>query len=103
MLRSPWVRVFLLSGLSAVLLQAQVNTSAIAGIVTDESGSVSPGVEISVVQGGTGLARKTVTNDTGEYVLPQLPPGRYELTAEARGFQKTVIPDLTLAIAQRER
>src|SRR5216683_2340775 len=49
------------------------------------------------------LTRKTTTNETGEYVLPQLPPGRYQVTAEAAGFQKTIIRDVTLAIAQRER
>src|SRR5215467_4707666 len=103
MFRPLFVFGFLLAGVGAVLLDAQVNTSVIAGIVTDESGSVAPGVEIVAVQAATGLTRKTVTNDSGEYVLPQLPPGRYELTAQARGFQKTVIPDVTLAIAQRER
>src|SRR5215831_16819073 len=103
MFRSLFVFSFLLAGTGAALLRAQVNTSAIAGIVTDESGRVAPGVEIEVVQAATGLTRKTITNDTGEYVLPQLPPGRYELTAQAPGFQKTVVPDITLAIAQREK
>ena len=73
-----------LAGIEAVSLNAQVNTSALAGIVTDESGSVAPNVEITAVQEATGLTRKTTTNDTGEYVLPQLPPGRYELTAQAK-------------------
>src|SRR5262245_27874250 len=102
-LRRFCITSILLALATSHLLNAQVNTSAIAGIVTDESGSVAPKVEITMVQEGTGLTRKTTTNDTGEYVLPQLPPGRYELTAQAPGFQKTVIRDVMLAIAQRER
>src|SRR6266702_727543 len=101
--RSFLVLSLLLSGAGVWLLRAQVNTSAIAGIVTDESGSVAPNVEVAAVQEATGLTRKTRTNETGEYVLPQLPPGRYQVTAEAAGFQKTLIRDVTLAIAQRER
>src|SRR5439155_1479855 len=101
--RSFLVLSLLLSGAGVWLLRAQVNTSAIAGIVTDESGSVAPNVEVTAVQEATGLTRKTRTNETGEYVLPQLPPGRYQVTAEAAGFQKTLIRDVTLAIAQRER
>ena len=86
--RSFLVLSLLLSGAGVWLLRAQVNTSAIAGIVTDESGSVAPNVEVTAVQEATGLTRKTRTNETGEYVLPQLPPGRYQVTAEAAGFQK---------------
>lgn len=81
---------------------AQVNTSAIAGAITDESGSVVPNASISVVHVDTGLERKTQSGEAGEYVFPQLPPGRYELTARAPGFQGAVVKDLVLAIAQRE-
>lgn len=101
--RSFLVLSLLLGSAGVGLLSAQVNTSTIAGIVTDESGSVAPNVEVTAIQEATGLTRKTNTNETGEYVLPQLPPGRYQVTAEAAGFQKTIIRDVMLAIAQRER
>ncbi len=81
---------------------AQVNTSSIAGVVTDESGSLIPAASISVTQPATGLERKTQSGENGGYVLPQLPPGRYEITATAAGFQTAVVKDLVLAIAQRE-
>ena len=103
MSRSFLVLSLLLGSAGVRLLSAQVNTSTIAGIVMDESGSVAPNVEVTAVQEATGLTRKTHTNETGEYVLPQLPPGRYQVTAEAAGFQKTIIRDVMLAIAQRER
>ncbi|MBI3470648.1 MAG: TonB-dependent receptor [Candidatus Solibacter usitatus] len=89
--------------LSLAPLAAQVNTSAIAGVVTDESGSVVPGAAITITQVETGLTRKTVSTEAGEYVAPQLPPGRYEVSAQATGFQRATVKDVVLAIAQRER
>lgn len=91
--------LFLFTSLAGL---AQVSTSAIAGTVTDESGSGIPGASISVTQVGTGLERKTSSGETGEYVFPQLPPGRYEITATATGFQTALVRDIVLAIAQRE-
>src|SRR5713226_5718764 len=95
-----WVVCLLLSSVLAPFAPAQVNTSSIAGVVTDESGSLIPAASISAIQLATGLERKTQTGENGEYVLPQLPPGKYEITAKATGFQTAVVKDLTLAIAQ---
>ena len=86
----------------AALGCAQVNTSSFAGVVTDESGSVIPRAQITVTQLSTGLERQTQSGENGEYVLPQLPPGSYEIAAKATGFQTAVVKDLVLAIAQRE-
>src|SRR6516164_4672363 len=86
----------------AALGCAQVNTSSFAGVVTDESGSVIPRAQITVTQLSTGLERQTQSGENGEYVLPQLPPGSYEIAAKATGFQTVVVKDLVLAIAQRE-
>src|SRR5437016_6926001 len=87
----------------ASLVLAQVNTSAISGIVTDESGSVVPSAQITVTQAATGLVRKVETSTSGEYVVPQLGPGRYEIAVQATGFQSATAKDIDLAIAQRER
>ena len=82
---------------------AQVNTSAISGTVTDESGSIVPNVSITVTQESTGFARTTKTADNGEYTVAQLPPGRYTVKAAATGFQSAVASAINLDIAQRSR
>ncbi|HLJ16410.1 MAG TPA: TonB-dependent receptor [Bryobacteraceae bacterium] len=82
---------------------AQVNTSAIAGVITDESGSVVPNATVTVTQAATGLTRKVTSANNGEYVVPQLPPGRYDAKVEASGFQAATATGITLDIAQRER
>ena len=62
-------------------------TAQISGIVRDSSGGVLPGVDITATQTDTGLARTTVTNESGAYVLPNLPLGPYRLDATLSGFR----------------
>jgi hypothetical protein len=62
-------------------------TAQIAGSVTDASGAVLPGVEITATQIDTGTTRTVVTNETGAYVLPSLPLGPYRLQAALPGFR----------------
>jgi hypothetical protein len=84
-------------------LYGQINTSAIVGIVTDETGSAVPNATVTVTQEGTGLLRKVQSSEAGEYVVPQLAPGRYQIGVEAKGFQAATARNVDLAIAQRER
>ena len=62
-------------------------TAQISGTVKDPSGAVLPGVEITVTQTDTGIARNAVTNETGSYVLPNLAVGPYKLEAALPGFR----------------
>jgi Carboxypeptidase regulatory-like domain len=61
-------------------------TATISGTARDQSGAVLPGVTITVTQQETSLVRTTVTNETGSYVLPNLPLGPYRLEAMLQGF-----------------
>ena len=62
-------------------------TAQISGTARDQSGAVLPGVEIRVTQTDTGITRDAVTNETGSYVLPNLPIGPYRLEASLPGFR----------------
>src|SRR5947207_10963859 len=62
-------------------------TAQISGTAKDQSGAVLPGVEITATQTDTGIARTAVTNETGSYVLPNLPIGPYKLEASLGGFR----------------
>src|SRR5438067_720616 len=62
-------------------------TAQISGTARDQSGAVLPGVEVRVTQTETGIARDAVTNETGSYVLPNLPLGPYRLEASLPGFR----------------
>jgi hypothetical protein len=82
-------------------IRAQVNTSTIAGVVTDPTGAFVGNAKVVATLLTTGQQRATRTNDAGEYVFPQLAPGVYRLNVTATGFQTAIVDDLTLNIAER--
>ena len=73
-------------------------TAEISGTARDQSGAVLPGVEVTVTQTNTGVARSTVTNETGSYVLPNLAIGPYRLEASLPGFRTYVQSGIVLQV-----
>jgi hypothetical protein len=71
---------------STVVTSAQQSTADLSGRVTDSSGGVLPGATVTVTQTNTGLVRSTVTDETGAYLLPDLPTGPYRLEITLAGF-----------------
>src|SRR5687767_5733961 len=69
---------------SSVWAQA---TAQINGTVVDSSGGVLPGVTVLAIQTETGFRRETVSDQTGSYVLLNLPVGPYRLEATLAGFR----------------
>jgi hypothetical protein len=67
---------------------AQAPWGTLKGVVTDPTGAVIAGVQISIVNGETGLMREVVTSPEGTFGAPTLPPGRYLVTGEATGFPR---------------
>src|SRR5205823_13970584 len=67
---------------SAALAAAQTNTGQISGTVKDTSGAVLPGVTVTVTNVGTNIARTTITDDKGAFVVTSLPVGTYKVSAE---------------------
>jgi hypothetical protein len=83
---------------------SQTSVSAtINGIVTDQSGAVVPGVKITVTNIGTRQVFTTTTNASGYYVVPNLPPGVYDLQAERKGFEVYLSRDIHLDPASSVR
>src|SRR5439155_214856 len=74
------------------------STAQINGTVTDQSGAVLPGVEVTATQTETGLTRSVVSNETGSYVLPNLPVGPYRLEAGLPGFRKFAQTGIVLQV-----
>ena len=87
----------LLLVLGCVDMWAQA-TAQITGTVADPSGAVLPGAEITATQTETGIARMTVSNETGAYVLPNLPTGPYKLEVSLPGFRTFVQAGILLQV-----
>jgi Carboxypeptidase regulatory-like domain len=68
-----------------VPMAAQTFRGGINGSVEDASGAVLDGVKISAVNESTGFSRVVLTGSTGEFSIPELPPGVYSVSALKRG------------------
>src|SRR5712691_32445 len=66
---------------------AQAIYGSIFGIVTDTSGAAVSGAKVTVTSLGKGTKVETTTNDTGNYVVTHLIPGKYDVRAELTGFK----------------
>src|SRR2546426_6626553 len=66
---------------------AQAVYGSIFGIVTDTSGAAVSGAKVTVTSLGKGTKVETTTNDTGNYVVTHLIPGKYDVRAELTGFK----------------
>lgn len=75
---------------------AQSTSATLSGTVIDEAGAVIPAVEITVLNLETALQRHGVTNETGTFVIPVLPPARYNVTVRRRGFAPVEFRNVTL-------
>jgi hypothetical protein len=80
--------IILLMG--SALSFAQINTGKISGFVADSSGAIITNVPVTAINDGTGVATRTTTSDTGEYLLNFLVPGTYHVEVEKAGFEKAL-------------
>src|SRR5262245_23815671 len=100
--RTQCVVVLALALLSAAAF-GQSFRGTILGTVRDTTGAILPGATITVTNVGTNVSRTAVTNETGDFVIPELIVGRYSLTASLAGFKKEVLTSLDLNVDQRLR
>jgi len=92
-----------LGSLVATPVLSQQDRATVTGTVTDPSGSVIPGVDVTVRNTATNATYQTITNDTGNYTVPNLPIGSYTLTFESPGFKTLVRQGITLTVSQVAR
>jgi hypothetical protein len=90
--------VLLLVSVSACFAQS---TATLSGVVTDPSGAVVPGAQVTVHSLATGLDRQLVTDNAGLYVAPSLVPGDYQVQVKASGFSQYTVQNVTLEVDQR--
>ena len=68
--------------------QSSAINATIEGVIQDASGSVVPGVAVTVINTGTGLTCVVTTNEAGYYRAQLLPLGTYQVSAEIPGFTR---------------
>src|SRR5437660_5769954 len=94
----------LMSGLIATSLMGQEGLSTLRGTISDKSGAVVAGVAISAREILTNVVARTVTSDSqGNYEMPGLKTGSYQVMASLAGFKKSVVDDVQLQSNQIRR
>jgi carboxypeptidase family protein len=80
--------------------QATISFAQLNGSVVDESGRAVVKTALTLREVETNRSYSATSNEAGLYVVPNLPPGRYELTAEAPGMAKYTATGLVLTVGQ---
>ena len=100
-MQTRWKKAVLFSLLVVGLISAQAfgqSAGTITGTVTDSTGAVVPGAQITITNTATGQSRSLQTNNVGRYYAPALNPGGYQVEASSAGFQAVVHSGITLTV-----
>ena len=77
----------------------QTETATVLGTVTDPSGAVVPGAQVTILNQSTGLKRDCFADSTGQYHIAGLPMGTYSIRVQKNKFQTQVREEITLTSA----
>ena len=85
------------------LVLAQGDEGRIVGTITDSTGSVVVGAQVTITSVATNATRVLISNKVGDYLAPALKPGSYIVSAEAPGFKKAVSQSVLVEVARDVR
>src|ERR1700740_3712873 len=81
----------------------QAVNATLLGTVTDSSGAAVANVKVTITETNTGINHTSETNESGNYVFPDLPPGTYTVSAEQTGFKRESRAGIDLIVNSTER
>src|SRR5260370_739676 len=87
--------------LFAAIVFGQAFTGSISGLVTDPTGALLTGANITITDIAKNTTYKAATNEAGFFLIGQLPPSTYRVTAEKPGFRKYVLDAVPLSTQQK--
>lgn len=83
------------------LLQAQIDTGSLSGMVTDTQGAVITGASVEIRNESTGYTDSQATRQNGTYTFPAVKIGTYVVTVTSSGFQQQIHEHVAVAIQQQ--
>jgi hypothetical protein len=83
--------------------RSQAVDATLIGTVTDSSGAAVGNVKMTITETNTAVSRTSQTNESGNYVVPDLPPGTYSVTAELSGFKRVSRAAIDVIVNTTER
>lgn len=98
--RMSRVLAFILALSAAWSAFGQSSAGRITGLITDGTASAVPNATVEASNTANGLRFSAHTNEAGNYLLTNIPPGNYSLQVTAASFQTATVQKLTLAVNQ---
>jgi len=93
-----WASFWVCAMIASSNLAGQASVAQIRGTVQDATGSAMPGADVKATQTDTGVNRTTTTDTQGNYILPDLPIGPYQLQITKAGFSRYVQSGIVLQV-----
>jgi len=100
-MRFPALAPVVFSVLLGLNLQAQSTNASLVGRVTDESNALIAGARVAATSSNTGTKYDALTDASGAYNLPNIPPGSYQLKVEKSGFKTLIRPDVIMHVQDK--
>ncbi len=97
------IAVVLLSLLFSASVFGQAVNATLLGSVSDVSGASVANAKVTLTESNTDVSRTAQTNESGNFVFPDLPPGNYSVTVEMTGFKKEERRDVALLVNTTQR
>src|SRR6185312_10453827 len=97
------LRLTLLLIFSAAICFAQGDRGSVTGTITDQAGASVAGATVTVTNPATGLKQSTTSGSDGNYNVPYLPVGKYNLSVDKSGFRTAVQNGITVNVATSVR
>src|SRR5215475_2374531 len=76
----------------------QAVNATLLGTVSDSTGAAMANAKVTITETNTNISRTAQTNESGNYVFPDLPPGTYKVTAEQAGFKRATRADVDVVV-----
>ena len=101
--RSCSAVLILMAVFGAGRILAQSERATVTGTVRDSSGAVVPAANIKITNEATNVAILTTSNSSGDFTVPDLPIGKYDVRVEKAGFRAFQLNGITLDAASTVR
>jgi hypothetical protein len=88
---------------AAPIASAQTTTATLLGVVRDSTGAVVPQARVTARNALTSFVRSSLTDETGAYLITNLPVGSYSLMVEKEGFRRFIQDGITLEVTENAR
>lgn len=92
-----WIAFILLFSAAAF---AQGYYGTVSGVVTDPSAAIITGAKVTLTDEQKGFVFTTTTDKNGRYLFASIPPGTYAVTAETKGFEKTIVAHMQVNVSE---